>query len=131
MCGQAVAFLGPEQPERAWAQRWAPARAKRRAGDGGGSWSRGRRPLLVEVDPYGSDTWRLDPIIQLLQDGAVRNGLRAGVGLPCSSCTHACKGMPAYLCQTIVSTSVCETTEVLVVTLAQRLTSRAGRQRVR
>ena len=90
MCGKAVAFLGPEQPERAWAQRWVPARAKRRGGEGGGTWSRGRRPLYVEVNPYGSDTWRLDPIIQLLQDGAVRNGQPAGVGLPCSACVHAC-----------------------------------------
>ncbi|KAK9839648.1 hypothetical protein WJX81_003060 [Elliptochloris bilobata] len=28
-------------------------------------------PLLVTVDPYGSDTWRLDPIIALLREGAL------------------------------------------------------------
>lgn len=89
VCGKAVAFLGPEQPERAWAQRWVPARAKRRSSEGGGNWSRGRRPLLVEVDPYGSDTWRLDPIIALLQDGAVRKAPARG-DRAALFCVHTC-----------------------------------------
>ena len=31
-----------------------------------------KEPLFLTVEPDGSDTWRLDPIVQLLKDGAVR-----------------------------------------------------------
>lgn len=27
--------------------------------------------LYVEVDPSGADTWKLDPVVALLKDGAV------------------------------------------------------------
>ncbi len=68
LCGRPLAALGPLRPEDAQAKRWVAVSAKRRGGDSAG---RSRRPLLVSVDPYGSDLWRLDPVIQLLRDGAV------------------------------------------------------------
>lgn len=27
--------------------------------------------LYIEVDPFGADTWKLDPVVSLLKDGAV------------------------------------------------------------
>ena len=68
LCGRPLATLGPVRPQKAEAERWVAVSAKRRGGDSAG---RSRRPLLVSVDPYGSDLWRLDPVIQLLRDGAV------------------------------------------------------------
>jgi hypothetical protein len=31
-----------------------------------------KEPIFLTLEPDGSDTWRLDPIVQLLKDGAVR-----------------------------------------------------------
>ena len=45
--------------------------AKRNRGDGTGPSGRGSSPLFVTVQPDGSDLWRLDPIIRMLQEGAV------------------------------------------------------------
>lgn len=69
-CGRVLVLAGYAQPERLWTQRNVAVNVKRRGGGSEGS-LRGRRPLLVTVDPYGSDIWRLDPIIQLLREGAV------------------------------------------------------------
>ncbi|PIN20782.1 hypothetical protein CDL12_06550 [Handroanthus impetiginosus] len=33
--------------------------------------SKGDGLLYVEVDPFGSDSWKLDPIVELLKEGAV------------------------------------------------------------
>lgn len=45
------------------------AKRGQREGSGGG---RGKGPLYVTVEPDGSDLWRLDPIIDMLKQGAVR-----------------------------------------------------------
>ena len=47
------------------------ADAKRRRGDSAGPSGRGSSPLFVTVESDGSDSWRLDPIIRMLQEGAV------------------------------------------------------------
>ncbi|XXG41541.1 hypothetical protein AAC387_Pa01g1982 [Persea americana] len=33
--------------------------------------SKGDGMLYIEVDPFGADTWKLDPVVSLLKDGAV------------------------------------------------------------
>ena len=50
---------------------------KERAGKGSG------QPLYVTLEADGSDLWRLDPIIKMLQEGAVTCLCRT---LSCSAC---------------------------------------------
>lgn len=49
------------------------AKRNRTEASGGG---RGKGPLYVTVEPDGSDLWRLDPIIDMLKEGAVRPNFR-------------------------------------------------------
>ena len=59
----------------------AQAAKRNRAEASGGS--RGKGPLYVTVEPDGSDLWRLDPIIDMLKEGAVRPSLPS----ICARCT--------------------------------------------
>jgi len=83
--------------QKAEAKRWVAVSAKRRGGDSAG---RSRRPLLVSVDPYGSDLWRLDPVIQLLRDGAVWPQQP-------SSCTAASSSLNVYACTLLLTCWTC------------------------
>ena len=49
--------------------------AKRSRAEASSGSSRGKGPLYVTVEPDGSDLWRLDPIIDMLRNGAVRPNL--------------------------------------------------------
>lgn len=97
LCGRPLATLGPVRPQKAEAKRWVAVSAKRRGGDSAG---RSRRPLLVSVDPYGSDLWRLDPVIQLLRDGAVWPQQP-------SSCTAASSSLNVYACTLLLTCWTC------------------------
>ncbi|MEW5307683.1 MAG: hypothetical protein WDW36_010061 [Sanguina aurantia] len=37
----------------------------------GGKSSSGKHPIIIPVDPLGSDAWRLDPVIEMLKNGGV------------------------------------------------------------
>lgn len=56
-----------------------------------------RQQLFVQVEPDGSDSWRLDPVVEALNQGAVgiiptgEGGARAGEGgsVPTPGCMHS------------------------------------------
>lgn len=94
-----VAFRTPslEQPRK----RLAVQRAKRKRGDSSGSGRQGN-PLYITVEPDGSDLWRLDPVIKMLQEGAVRTHLCSCSAFfsPSSNCKLATLIHSSFACNT-------------------------------
>jgi hypothetical protein len=88
--------LGSPQHRRRRATKLPAKRSSRdRSGKGSGD------PLYISIEADGSDLWRLDPVIKLLQEGAVGYfchpcGLLLSTAWSCLPCRRAyvlCKGL--------------------------------------
>ncbi|KAL3813897.1 hypothetical protein ACJIZ3_015165 [Penstemon smallii] len=70
-CRFSVSFQPPSNISRQFIALAVVKRSPKRLKYSAPRFTKGDGLLYVEVDPFGSDSWKLDPIVELLRNGAV------------------------------------------------------------